>query len=90
MLVYFFSNCGFFHHHKGDCQSLNSFKGMLLMYSLSYFDLFDKFKELESYYSISSIYKTMKEKMPSIFISLEAIFTSYYSRGKRLRFYVIK
>ena len=48
---------------------------MLLMYCLSCFDLFDKFKELDCYYSISSLYETMKKKVPSIFITLEAIFT---------------
>ena len=60
-------------------KKLCSFKEMLLMYRLSFSDIFNMFKKLERYYSINStdvsLYKTMKEKMPSIFISLEAIFT---------------
>ena len=60
-------------------KKLKSFKEMLLMYSLSCSLLFQMFENLERYYSIKStdvsLYETMKEKMPSIFISLEAIFT---------------
>ena len=60
-------------------KKLYSFKEMLLMYRLPFSDIFHMFKNLEHYYSIKStdvsLYKTMKEKMPSIFISLEAIFT---------------
>ena len=59
-------------------KKLNSFKKMLLMHRLSFYDIFQRFQKLERYYSIKStdvsLYKTMKEKMPSIFTSLETIF----------------
>ena len=60
-------------------KKLKTFKEMLLKYDLPCSLLFDMFGNLESDYSIKStdvsMYETMKEKMPSIFTSLETIFT---------------
>ena len=53
---------------------------MLEMYEISCSDAYDKVEQLAVYYSVSSkdvpLYKIVKEKMSSIFISLEEIYTS--------------
>ena len=59
---------------------LNNFKKMLYMYEMSCFVAFGQLLGLEFVYSVNSrdipLYKTMKEKIPSVFITLEVIFTS--------------
>ena len=59
---------------------LNNFKKMLYMYEMSCFVAFGQLLGLEFVYSVNSrdipLYKTMKEKIPSAFITLEVIFTS--------------
>ena len=59
---------------------LNNFQKMLYMYEKSCFVAFNQLLELECAYSVNSrdipLYKTMKEKIPSAFITLEVIFTS--------------
>ena len=67
-----------------DCNNYSSklkiFKEMLEMYEISCSDAYDKVEQLAVYYSVSSkdvpLYKIVKEKMSSIFISLEEIYTS--------------
>ena len=59
---------------------LNNFKKMLYMYEMSCFVAFGQLLGLEFVYSVNSrdipLYKTMKEKIPSAFITLEVMFTS--------------
>ena len=67
-----------------DCNNyskkLNSFKKLLMMYKISCSDAYDTVEKLADHFSVSSkdvpLYKVVKEKMSSIFISLEEIYTS--------------